>query len=862
MPSIRFFGAPLMYDDDGPITGRASQRHPLGILALLALAPHGTMSRDKVLALLWPEAGGKAARARLNTTVHALRSALGPGTLLSHVTDLRLDPGTVDVDVRAFEAAIASQAFERAAELYRGPFLDGFHLDSRPFTDWVEGERARLRRAHGKAVERLAERAEAAGDFPAAVEWWRQRANGDPYSGRVAVRLMEALDRAGNRAAALRHARVHSRLLEDELAAAPDPEVLRLAAAMRTGEPAVEGTTIPERRARAVAAGQASPESEAAPVAEPDQRSAAMQRSPFSGRAPLTAAVAAVLLVGTLGLVRGLVPDRDNANVALVPDRIAILPLANRTGDPALTPIGTLAADWVTQEVSRAGLGHVIPLVDLLQTFAPKADPAGLTAAEAARATGASIVLAGSYYRVGDRLQFQARVLDARQTVLIDAIEPILANPADPRQGIERLSQRVTGILATVFDPREIFTGGMTTQVTGRPPTLEAYQEYADGLDHFFRGDFAGAVPFFLRARRLDSSFHRATLRAVEAHINLAQWEAVDSMAAALEADLDRLAPHDRLLLEASRSHLRHDRRFSADRYDRLARLFPNSYYVYAAAWQGVAYNRPRAAVGYLESMDPTRGPMHRWHGYWIVFARALHLLEDYPAELEVARRAHLEFSEPDRLRHLPLGPLAAMGRFGELREALARAEAAGTWTPARLRRYAALELRAHGHPDTASTYLAEALEWHGTPARQESRADRVVIGDLLYQAGRYDSARTIYQGLLADLPGRDTGKGRAERIELRGRLGTLAARQGHASGARAADDWLRKVEWPYTFGAPDLWRARIAGVLGDQDRAVALLEEGLERANYGRWVHLDPDLLELRGHPGYEDLLRPRQSP
>ncbi len=104
-----------------------------------------------------------------------------------------------------------------------------------------------------------------------------------------------------------------------------------------------------------------------------------------------------------------------------------------------------------------------------------------------------------------------------------------------------------------------------------------------------------------------------------------------------------------------------------------------------------------------------------------------------------------------------------------------------------------------------------------------------------------------------------DQGRGREHRIEVRGRLGTLAARRGDTAAARRAESWLASLEGPYLFGAPEVWRARIAAVLGEHDRAVALLEAGLEEANFGRWVHNDPDFLPLHDHPGFRELIRPQ---
>ena len=855
MLSVRLFGTPQLEDDDGVLEGRVSQRHPLGLVALLATSAEPILSRDKLLALLWPETGAKRGRARLNTAVHAVRNAAGPEALVSSGDELRLDVDRVQVDVRAFEAALETGSHEEAVALYAGPFMDGFHIDSVPFSQWLDGERDRLRRLYWRALESLAEAATAAGDARRAVDWWRRRAAEEPLSGRVAVRLMEAQVQAGNPEGALQHARIHTQLVEEELDAPPNPEVVRLVDSIRSGT---------ESRGARDGAGTAPPdaapepgETEAGPSPVPGPETSRdgsrARRSPRSARRTWIAAalVVAAAAVVTLLLLDG-APDPE-----LVEDRIVILPLENRTGDPSLDPLGRLAADWITQGVSRAGLGRVMPLADLLQTFAPGEALGGISPAEAARITGAGIVVTGGYYRVGEQLQLQARVLDTRTHALIDAVEPVTSDAADPRAGIETLRQRVTGILATVLDPREIFGGG--TEITGRPPTLEAYEAFADGLDHFFRLDFAAAAPLFLRAAELDPTFQRATLRALEAYVNLNRWVQADSLLRVLEANRDELSYRDRLLMETFQAHASNRRVAAMDRYGRLARLYPNSYMVYGAAWQGVAYNRPRRAVRFLESMDPSRGPMTRWPAYWRVYGRALHLLREYEAELEVVHRGLREFREPERLVTTLLPPLAALGRMPELRDAVERAEETGLVNRGYLLRAAARELRAHGLGDTADAYLMEALAWYGDHPARERQVLREGIAETLYMAGRYDSAAVLYRQLLEDAPPPDDGPGRERQIELRGRLGTLAARRGDTAGVRAAAEWLTSFDSPYLFGAPDVWRARIAAALGDHDRAVALLSTALEKANYGSWVHTDPDLLLLRGHPGYEALLEPK---
>src|SRR5690606_5849056 len=170
----------------------------------------------------------------LKVSTYVLRQELDEGAIVSAGDDLCLDPAIIRADVADFEAALAAADDAGAVALYRGPLLDGFFISNAPeFEQWVDRERERLARSNRAALERLAERAEEAGDVARAVEWWKSRAADDPYDSRVALRLMQALEASGNRAGALQHAAVHQRLLESEFGVAPPPEIAAFAERLR-----------------------------------------------------------------------------------------------------------------------------------------------------------------------------------------------------------------------------------------------------------------------------------------------------------------------------------------------------------------------------------------------------------------------------------------------------------------------------------------------------------------------------------------------------------------------------------------------------------------------------------------------------
>jgi DNA-binding SARP family transcriptional activator len=234
---LRLLGTPCVVGpDDHVLAGRATQRHRLGLLALLALAPDPGIHRDKVMAYLWPERDARRARNLLKQAVYVVRAALGPDAITASSDRIRLNPDRVGVDVRDFEGAIARGDHPSALALYRGPFLDGFFLsDAAEFERWMEGERERLAGSYRRALEALAESAEGARAFGRAAEAWRALAAEDPFDSRVAMRLAVALEAGGNRVGALQFATAHAGLVRDEFGVEPPAEVAALVERLRIG---------------------------------------------------------------------------------------------------------------------------------------------------------------------------------------------------------------------------------------------------------------------------------------------------------------------------------------------------------------------------------------------------------------------------------------------------------------------------------------------------------------------------------------------------------------------------------------------------------------------------------------------------
>ena len=389
MPAVVLLGGASILVDGRAVAGRAAQRHRLALLALLALACPRAVSRDRLLAYLWPERDTEPARNLLKQAVHALRKALGDRAILSTPDELALDAGVVSCDVVAFESALARDDLERAVAHYGGPLLDGFHLPgASDFEHRIDGERTRLRRRFVQAVETLAERAMARRDPNGAVDCWRRIAVEEPYNGLVALRLMTALVAIGDRGSAIRQAREHAQRLRDDFDAEPDERVIALAEQLRRQV----ASTDDVERTDGVRAARSSGDGDGARTTRPSV-SEASPSYPLVGRAAERRALRAawdsaagarsqfVLITGEAGigktrLAEELLESESAAGVDVARSRsyaaegqLAYAPVADWLRSSALQP-GLAAVD----DVSLAEVARLLPEVRALRPDLPAVD--------------------------------------------------------------------------------------------------------------------------------------------------------------------------------------------------------------------------------------------------------------------------------------------------------------------------------------------------------------------------------------------------------------------------------------------------------------------------------------------------------
>jgi DNA-binding SARP family transcriptional activator/tetratricopeptide (TPR) repeat protein len=491
-------------DNGGPLAGAVAQPRRMAVLALLARAGERGISRDKMLALLWPDSNNERGARSLTQALYALRKDLLAEDAIVGLKELRFDPALVVSDVSEFASAVSRGDDARAAELYGGPFLDGFHVAGvDEFDQWAERERAALAQDHAHALESLARHALAGGNASASVDWWRRLAALEPLNARVAVGLMEAMAAAGERAGAIRHARVYELLVEQQLDLPPDREVTALADRLRLNS---DEATEPVLTVAATAAhADASQPTDQARVAHaepvPDRPSVS---APRRSRRGSWAIAALVVVVAAAGIVATREYGRRGAsspNDALAV--VAVGRIVSYGADSATKALAGPIADLLATSLARSPGLRVVSagrMAELLRRGRAPGDTGAVGFVTAARDAGATEIVDGTLYaRPGGRFRLDLRRVDLSTGAIgnVNSIEG-----SDLFTLVDSGTARLVAAHGSTAPPGSI--AGVTTR------SAAAYSLYFEGLQTLADGNAAAAERLFAAALREDSTFAMA----------------------------------------------------------------------------------------------------------------------------------------------------------------------------------------------------------------------------------------------------------------------------------------------------------------------------------------------------------------
>ena len=157
---LALLGSLDIHRTEAPMTDIKSNK-ALALLCYLAVTgrPH---FRSSLAGLLWGDLPDAKARTNLRKALANLRRSVGPHVNVTRQAAALNRELPYWLDVEVFEATVSRmpetgiEQLQRAVELYRGDFLDGFHVRSAlAFEEWVFAQRTRLRELALQALHRL-----------------------------------------------------------------------------------------------------------------------------------------------------------------------------------------------------------------------------------------------------------------------------------------------------------------------------------------------------------------------------------------------------------------------------------------------------------------------------------------------------------------------------------------------------------------------------------------------------------------------------------------------------------------------------------------------------------------------------------
>jgi ATP/maltotriose-dependent transcriptional regulator MalT/DNA-binding SARP family transcriptional activator len=226
----------LMRDGQAMRFSGKTQQRPLDVLKLVVALGGRDVDARQVMAGLWPEADGAAAKTSFDAALFRLRKLLDVEQAITLTGGkLSLSTALVWTDVRELEAAIEaaqrvgeapgvglSAAAARLIDAYPGALLGD---DEAP---WIAKPRDSLRARFTRALVRLGECLERRGDWPDAIDLYHRGLEADNLTESFYRGLMRSLAAHGEQAEALNAYRRCRELLSIVLGVKPGVETERL----------------------------------------------------------------------------------------------------------------------------------------------------------------------------------------------------------------------------------------------------------------------------------------------------------------------------------------------------------------------------------------------------------------------------------------------------------------------------------------------------------------------------------------------------------------------------------------------------------------------------------------------------------
>ena len=189
---------------------------------------------------------------------------------------------------------------------------------------------------------------------------------------------------------------------------------------------------------------------------------------------------------------------------------LAVLGFENKTGDPELDWMTAGLPEILVTDLVQGGTSNIISRGRVMDCLKGNGNTTGETATyqqcvAAAKTLGASRVLSGSFYKVGEQIRIDARIEDTETGNIIMG-EKVVGS--DPFALVDSLTHKVAGSLN--LQGLSADRADVTSYTSSSP---EAYKQYILGMEQFGQNRFEDAINHFKKAVEIDTAFALAYMR-------------------------------------------------------------------------------------------------------------------------------------------------------------------------------------------------------------------------------------------------------------------------------------------------------------------------------------------------------------
>jgi TolB-like protein/tetratricopeptide (TPR) repeat protein len=533
-----------------------------------------------------------------------------------------------------------------------------------------------------------------------------------------------------------------------------------------------------------------------------------------------------VLAIGLLAGVAFMFVPREKLAIAMAlarrrpallhNDRVIVAPFSNETGDQKLTPLGSMAADWIAQALSKTGTLHVVDARTVAITsevvqripWPWKGRDEGKALAQE---TGAGMLISGRFYRDADTLRFQASVVDVKDGKLLWSLSPVSGPASSPTTVLESLARRIVALVAQTSD-----TTSSALAMLSDPPSLDAYSEFRRGLEGVFTHS-PSAYDHLFRATSLDSTYVTPWVLLAVAAEDRGDKVVMDSALKRAKRLTERMTPVERAIIDYTEAKTSGDLEGTLHAAETVFQLTPGSAESpLLLATAALATRRPHMALGALRAVDPDRGLNLAAPYFWKNQTVAFYQLADYRAAAKACNRGLRRFPKDELLTHFCLSSFIQLHELDKVADLLGHEESV-----ARGAELAAEAARGMSDIGLRSESRQLAMRWLGVLSKaRELDYSRAA---LLMAAERWREAKSTLTAIAA------TDSARRQ-LRILGMLGIVNARLQQRDEAFRTDSLLISSPAPAEKGEREILRARIHAQLGDLQGAVTLAEAGRDQ--------------------------------